>query len=136
MHHDEFIGHVQQRASLGSRGDAERAARSTLETFGERVPAGLAGNLAAQLPEEVSEHLHRVVKAPDEPNEGERFDRDEFIDRVAWRAGGGVDRPQAAHWVRVVFDVVDEATSGSLTGKVADSLPAEFRDLVQDTSSG
>ncbi len=133
MQHDEFIGHVQQRARLGSRGEAERATRAVLETFAERLPAGLADNVAAQLPEEVSEDLHRVVKAPDEPDEGERFSRDEFIDRVAERAGGGVDPPQAAHWIRAVFDVVDEATSGSLTGKVADSLPTEFRDLVKGT---
>lgn len=130
MQHDEFIGHVQQRAHLGSRGEAERATRATLETFAERLPAGLADNLASQLPEEINEHLHRIVKAPDEPDSGERFGRNEFINRVAERAGGGVDFPQAAHWVRAVFDVVDEATSGSLTGKVADSLPGELRDLV------
>jgi uncharacterized protein (DUF2267 family) len=47
MRHDEFIGHVQQRARLSSRGDAERASRATLETLGERVPEGLADNLAA-----------------------------------------------------------------------------------------
>lgn len=111
MQHDEFIGHVQQRARLGSRGEAERATRAALETFAERIPAGLADNLAAQLPEEISEHLHRVVKASDEPDAGERFDRSAFIDRVAERAGGGVDTSQATHWVRVVFDVVGEATS-------------------------
>lgn len=134
MQHDEFIGHVQQRARLGSRGEAERATRATLETFAERLPAGLADNLAAQLPEEVSEHLHRVVRAPDEPDAAERFGRDQFIHRVADRAGGGVNTSQAVHWVRAVFEVVDEATSGSLTGKVADSLPSELRSLVSSSS--
>lgn len=33
MRHDEFIGEVQHRAKLPSRGDAERATRITLETF-------------------------------------------------------------------------------------------------------
>jgi uncharacterized protein (DUF2267 family) len=47
MQHDEFIGLVQNRACLSSRGDAERASGATLETLAERVPEGLAGNLAA-----------------------------------------------------------------------------------------
>lgn len=47
MQHDEFIGLVQNRACLSSRGDAERASGATLETLAERVPEGLVGNLAA-----------------------------------------------------------------------------------------
>lgn len=52
MQHDVFIGQVQQRAKLPSRGDAERATRAALETLGERIPSGFATNLAAQLPVE------------------------------------------------------------------------------------
>lgn len=130
MRHDEFIGHVQQRAHLASRGDAERATRATLETLAERIPAGLADNLAAQLPMEVGEHLRRVTNAPDEIEEGERFGRDEFVVRITERAGGGVDYPEAVHWARVVFGMVDEATSGGLTEKVAHSLPEDIRGLV------
>ena len=47
MKHDEFIGHVQHGARLASRGAAERATRAALETLRERVPDGLADNLAA-----------------------------------------------------------------------------------------
>ncbi|MQA85779.1 MAG: DUF2267 domain-containing protein [Streptosporangiales bacterium] len=130
MRHDEFIGQVQQQARLSSRGDAERATRATLETLAERIPGGLAENLAAQLPIEVGEHLRRVTHAPDEPELGERFGRNEFVTRIAERAGGGVDFPEAAHWARAVFALVDEATSGSLTEKVAQSLPEDIRTLV------
>ena len=56
MEHDEFIGQVQHRARLGSRGDAERATRATLETLAERIADGAANNLAAQLPNEIGEH--------------------------------------------------------------------------------
>jgi uncharacterized protein (DUF2267 family) len=33
MKHDEFIGQVQHRARLSSRGATERATRATLETL-------------------------------------------------------------------------------------------------------
>jgi uncharacterized protein (DUF2267 family) len=55
MRHDEFIGEVQHRVKLPSRGDAERATRATLETLGERL--GAPDNHAAQLPPEIGRHL-------------------------------------------------------------------------------
>src|SRR5690606_24477526 len=74
MQHDELIGQVQARARLSSRGAAERAVRSTLETLGERLPEGLADNLAAQLPQEIGEHLYRT-ETMGGLGTGERFDR-------------------------------------------------------------
>ena len=50
MKHDEFIGQVQHRARLGSRGDAERATWATLQTLGERLAGGEAKDFASQLP--------------------------------------------------------------------------------------
>ena len=50
MDHDSFIGEVQNRAELASRGEALSATRATLETLGERIEEGQATNLAAQLP--------------------------------------------------------------------------------------
>ena len=57
MKHDEFIGQVQHRARLSSRGEAERATRATLETLAERLSGGEAKDLASQLPSEIGEHL-------------------------------------------------------------------------------
>ncbi|HEU5157466.1 MAG TPA: DUF2267 domain-containing protein [Streptosporangiaceae bacterium] len=127
MQHDEFIGLVQNRARLSSRGEAERACRATLETLGERVPEGLADNLAAQLPHEIGEHLRRT-EVYGGVGTGERFDRTDFIERIAFRAG--VDEPQAAYLSRMVLEVVNEATEGSITMKVAESLPPDIRSLV------
>lgn len=129
MQHDEFIGQVQNRAHLDSRGAAERATRATLETLAERIPAGLAGNVAAQLPPEIGEHFHRVEAAPDEPLTGERFERKEFVRRVSERSGA--DEPQAAHEARVVMAVVDEATSGGLMDKLGEALPADVNQFLQ-----
>lgn len=132
MDQDTLMGHVQNRARLSSRADAERAVRSTLETLAERIPAGLANNLAAQLPHEVGENLRRV--AADSLHEpGERFDRNEFIRRMSERAG--VHDPQAAYLARVVFEVVDEATR-PVMDTVRDVLPEDLQQLASAGSSG
>jgi uncharacterized protein (DUF2267 family) len=133
MQHDEFIGAVQSRAKLPSRGDAERATRATLETLGERIPAGLADNLAAQLPVEIGEHLQRMIDL-DTTGMGEQFDAREFVRRVSERAT--VDEPQAAYRVRVVAEVVDEATGGGVFDKLAESLPDDVRRLLTAGSTG
>jgi uncharacterized protein (DUF2267 family) len=133
MQHDEFIGQVQNRARLASRGDAERASRANLETFAERVPEGLADNLAAQLPHEIGEHLRRTEIFAG-AGTGERFSRQDFIARVAQRAG--VREQQAAYLIRTVAEVVDEATQGGIMDNVAESLPADIRQLVTAGSTG
>ncbi|GGM36808.1 hypothetical protein GCM10012275_04930 [Longimycelium tulufanense] len=133
MKHDEFIGQVQNRARLGSRGDAERATRATLETLGERLPEGLAENLAAQLPREVGEHLRRT-EVFGGVGTGERFGLDEFVARVHLRSGAS--EPQAAFQARAVLAVVRDATSPGLMAKVRESLPDEVRSLVEAGGTG
>jgi uncharacterized protein (DUF2267 family) len=133
MQHDEFIGQVQNRAKLPSRGDAEGATRATLETLGERIPETLAVNLASQLPQEIGEHLRRTVTMGG-AGSGERFDREEFIRRVAQRSY--TDEPQAAYQSRVVLEVLREATTGGSVDKVRDALPEDLRVLVDAGSSG
>lgn len=133
MQHDVFIGQVQQRGQLPSRGDAERATRATLETLAERIPEGLAENIAAQLPREIGEHLRRTVVFGGDGT-GERFDQQAFITRVAIRADE--DEPRAAYLSRVVLEVVDEATQGSVMAKVRESVPADIEQLIRSGSTG
>ncbi|WP_326600358.1 DUF2267 domain-containing protein [Streptomyces sp. NBC_01803] len=134
MQHDEFIGQVQARARLDSRGAAEAATRASLETLAERIPPSLAANLAAQLPREIGEHLLRVAAAPDLPATGIRMSRSEFFDRVAQRSGA--DTPKAVHEARCVVEVTGEATVGGLTGKIRDSLDDELAEVLFAGSSG
>ncbi|WP_043621667.1 DUF2267 domain-containing protein [Nonomuraea candida] len=133
MRHDEFIGKVQARAHLAGRDQAERACRATLETLGERIPEGLAEHLAAQLPHEIAENLRRT-EVMGGFGTGEHFGREEFVQRVADRAG--VDRPQAIYLARVVLEVTGEATQGHIMDKVCDSLPQNLRPLVTAGSQG
>jgi uncharacterized protein (DUF2267 family) len=134
MQHDTFIGQVQSRARLDSRGTAEAVTRATLETLAERIQAPQAENLAAQLPREIGEHLMRVVMAPDEPITGTRMSRQEFFDRVAMRCG--LDTPQAVHAARCVIEIVDEATEGGLTDRIRQSLDEDLAQVLFAGSTG
>jgi uncharacterized protein (DUF2267 family) len=134
MRHDEFIGQVQARARLDSRGAAEAATRASLETLAERIPPPVAQKLAAQLPPEIGEHLRRVAVAPDLPATGVRMSPEEFFDRVAQRAGA--DPRKAVHEARCVVEVTDEATVGGLTGKVRQSLDEDLAEVLFAGSSG
>lgn len=122
MKHDEFIGHVQQRARLDSRGAAEQATRATLETLAERLAGGQPDNLAAQLPPEIGLHLQRG-------SDTEQFGVQEFYQRVAAREDPGVQLPEAVFHAKAVMSVVREAVTGGVLDKVRDQLPEEFADL-------
>lgn len=93
---------------------------------------GAAKNLAAQLPHEIGEHLRRV--APTQGGTGEQFSLDDFFERVTEREG--IDPPDAAFHSRVVLDVTDEATTGSLMTKVREQFPSEFDRLFEAGSTG
>ncbi|EPD93134.1 DUF2267 domain-containing protein [Streptomyces albus] len=134
MQHDEFIGQVQARAHLPSRGAAETGTRATLETLAERIPATMAEKLAAQLPVELGEHLRRVEYAQDEPVTGVRMDRHEFFDRVARRAR--TDPPKAVHEARTVVELLEEATQGGLTERIRQSMDEETASVLFSGSTG
>ncbi|MER7080175.1 Uncharacterized conserved protein, DUF2267 family [Saccharopolyspora kobensis] len=133
MQHDAFIGQVQDRARLASRGDAEGATRATLETLGERIPEQVADHLAGQLPREIGEHLRRT-EVFGGAGTGERFGLDEFVHRVSSRSG--FDEPQATYAARVVFEVLREATQGGVMDHVRDTLTDDLLVLVDAGSSG
>lgn len=121
MQQDEFIGQVQARARLDSRSAAQTATRATLETLGERIPEGLATNVAAQLPTEIARHL--------EQERTESFELDEFWQRVADRETAGVELPDAAFHSRVVLSVVAEAVTGDQLERVREGLTPDYEPL-------
>ncbi len=119
MKYDEFIGHVQNRAPLPSRGDAERLTRVVLENLGARLQEGEADDLASQLPQELGRHLLNQPL--------EKYDLNELFLRVG--ESEGVDQPEAAYRTRVVFEVLMEAASIGEIKDVLDQLPTEFSRL-------
>jgi uncharacterized protein (DUF2267 family) len=119
MKHDEFVGQLQHRTHLGSRGEAESAIRATLETLADRIPPATAHHLADQLPPEIGESLRRGLV--------ERFGVDDFIERIAAREKLKVST--AAFHARVVLSLVSEVVSYGIMLKVRRELPEEFGTL-------
>ena len=125
MQHDRFVGLVQDRAQLGARDAAESATRATLETLGARLDAGMAENLAAQLPPEIGLHLREA------DDQAEPFGLDEFRRRLAQRETSNVDEATAESHARVVFSVVEEAITGDALDRARQQLPPEFSELFE-----
>lgn len=120
MHHDEFVGQVQHRAHLASRGDAETIIRATLETLGERLQAQAAEHIAAQLPQELGRHLkHRMFT---------HLSVRDFCQRVAEREHADVEK--AKFHARCVLDTMREAISPGAVHKLRQQLPEEFQPLL------
>ncbi len=124
MKHDEFIGQVQHRARLASRGDAEIATRATLETLAERLSGGEADDLASQLPRGIAEYLRTEFAG-----EGMRFSVEEFFERVSQREG--VDLPRSIYHAQAVIAVLYEAVSPGEMDDVRAQLPSEYARLFE-----
>jgi uncharacterized protein (DUF2267 family) len=129
VRYDEFLGHVQHRARLGSRGEAERATRATLETLAERLVGGEAHDLASQLPPE----LARSLQLPD-AGIGAKLTLEEFFELVSEREG--VDLEEATLHARVVIGVLTEAVSMGEIKDVRVQLPAAFAQLFKVENEG
>jgi uncharacterized protein (DUF2267 family) len=120
--HDQFLTTVQQKAGI-SRERAEGASRATLETLAERLSAGEARDIAAQLPPELAPYLPARGDA-------EGFDLDEFLRRVAEREG--VDVPTAADHARAVFAALRRAVDPGEIEDLAAQLPNDFAPLLSE----
>lgn len=127
MQYDEFLGAVQHRAEFGTRSEAVRATRATLEVLGQRLFGGEADHLAAQLPSELGYYLTQA-----EPSQA--FDLDEFFERVSEREG--VDLPDAVYHSRVVLSVLREAVTAGELEDVLAQLPEEYTRLFEAGSEG
>ena len=122
MNYSEFVGQVQHRLELPGEGQAVRVTRAVLSTLGQRITAGEADDLASSLPMEIEYYPRHV-------DHGERFDYDEFLDRVADIAG--VDRSDAFYYSQVVVALVAEVVSGGEIDQVRGQLPEEFDRLFE-----
>ena len=123
MNYETFETKVAQRAGVPP--DRARALiRATLLTLGERLTRGEADDMASQLPEPVKEWL--VSPTP----EAERFGVDEFINRVAMRAGA--TREEAEAGVRAVFSVLRLAVTTGEWRDAMSQLPKDFEELAKE----
>jgi uncharacterized protein (DUF2267 family) len=126
MQYEEFIAAVQQRAGGIPREQAEKVTSATLQTLAERITAGEAVDLAAQLPKALKDDLRK------QRPEAEAFGLQEFVDRVAQRVGEPPS--EAREHVRAVLTTVREAVSGGEFDDIMQQLPDEFWQVVEPTS--
>ena len=124
MKYDEFIAQVQRRIGLGSRKEAERATRATLETLGERLAGGEPKDLASQLPPEIGVYLLQPLAGA-----GEDLSLDEFFQRVSVQEG--VPLAEATYHARVIIALLSEVVTMGLIENVKAQLPADFRQLFE-----
>lgn len=126
MKYEEFIGHVQHRARLGNRWEAERAAWATLKTLGERLADGEAKDLAAQLPSPLAQFELSGLAGKGIP-----FSLDEFYQIVSNREA--VDVQQAVRHAQAVISVLQEAISQGELHDIRAQLPGEYSSLFAAT---
>lgn len=126
MKKPEIVAAVQETARISTREEAEAAVRATLRVLGERLAGGETSNLAAQLPPELARELP-------EQGPGERFDLDEFYQRVARYEGGPVDERRARRHARAVAAALRTNLGGRQFEHVATQLPSEYDDLLETT---
>ena len=127
MQYDEFVGKVQNKARLASRGETVRAIQATLKTLAERIAGVETDDLAAQLPPELATFLQDIEKT-------ERFSVDDFFQRVATKES--VDVPDAAHHARAVMTVLEEAVTTGELEDIRAQLPANYEPLFEAGSEG
>lgn len=130
MQHDEFIGHVQHRARMATRGEAEQAVQATLQTLAERLAGNAAENLASELPP----HLANYVTNGEDLGDPEPMSVDDFLRIVSERTG--TDLPKSIHHTRAVLEVLGEAISEGQMRNIRAQLPDSWDPLFEAGSEG
>lgn len=123
MKHGEFVGQAVKRLELPSRSRGIRVIRAVLSTLGERLPEGEAQDLAGSLPMEIDYYVTHV-------EHGQKFDYDEFIDRVMERENED-DRADAVFHAKAVVALVREAVPDGEYEDLQGLLPDDFDDLFE-----
>ncbi|HEY7103784.1 MAG TPA: DUF2267 domain-containing protein [Mycobacteriales bacterium] len=121
MNQKEFLESVTVRGRLSPE-QAERLTEVTLTVLADRISAGEAEDLAAQLPKGVRDWL--VSK--EEP--AQKFDLEEFVRRVSERAA--VDLDTATRGARAVLSTIRRAVTTGEFEDVLAQLPKEFREFI------
>ncbi len=126
MEYDEFITHVQSLAQSNSREEAERATRATLETIKERIAGDKAQELAANLPQKLSDYLRGK-----EGESFESFNLQEFITRASQKEN--IEPTTAAMHVRAVFAVLQNAIKPEIFAAFHAHFSHDYEELFATT---
>ena len=123
MQYSDIIQNVKSAANIDSDETAQKAIEATFRTLKERIIGDEASNLAAQLPEEVAQHLRGR-----EGKNGDHFPIEEFYERVAKLEN--TDPSTAAMHVRGVFTVLNSAVSAGEMNNIRNDLSDDYQELL------
>jgi uncharacterized protein (DUF2267 family) len=121
MKTDEFVNQVQEKGHFISKEDALSAIHATLTTLAERLFNNEPEQLADQLPFDIGVYLRNSPLK-------EKFDLDEFYNRVSARSG--LAKPEAVRAAQAVMAVLMEAVSAGEILDVINDLPKDYRSLI------
>ncbi len=126
MQYDQFVGQVQDRAQLASKGQAVTVIRATLETLADHMAGGAPHNLASQLPREIGEYL---LKERQSGFGAEKLSLAEFFLRVSEREH--TDLPTATWHAAVVMEVLRDAVTPGEYEKFQSQFPPSYVGLFE-----
>jgi uncharacterized protein (DUF2267 family) len=121
MDYEQFVSSVQDALAI-DRLSAERAVAATLNTLADRLTREQARKLVALLPSEIGPQLFTGTPT------AEAFDVDEFLERVARRAG--LDVPTARRQADVVLVAFARAVGPDEFDRIAATLPKDYAQLL------
>ncbi|MFE9203598.1 DUF2267 domain-containing protein [Micromonospora sp. NPDC007230] len=124
----EFVEKVAAGAGVPAE-TARALTDATLRTLAERISGGEAADLADHVA-----HQLRPLLARARPEEPEAFGYDEFLRRVAERAG--VEREVAERGARAVLRTLDPVVGHQEFTNALSQLPADIRNLAQPVPRG
>lgn len=126
MQENEFLTNVQQRANLGEIESAREASNVVLETLGERITEAEVDDLAAQLPEELTDPLIWNEET------AESMSVDAFVSRVDERTSENshLAEVDGETLSKAVVSTVADAVTGGEAGDIRDQLPESFEELL------
>lgn len=122
MDYETFIDHLEQRSELWSREKVEQVAQTTLEVLGETLSTPERTWMASHLPAPLDDALTRTWG-------DQKFDMDEFNDRISHREGLVEDF--AGEQARLVCRVLAEELDDEVLSYLIAHLPAPFSALFQ-----
>ena len=132
----EFWGRVKQQLGVDDTA-ARQVTEAVLETLAERIAAGQAEDLIAQLDPLLHPPLRRGMSST-APG-AQRMPLEEFLQRVAVREGADVDEAglleEISGHVRAVFAALAEAVSTKEWLDVTVELPGDYRGLIPARSA-
>ena len=117
----EFVNSVARKTKM-SETDAERMAHAFLQTLSERLTPKEAKDLAAQLPNGLSETVRKMHTGEVKP-----YTADEFIKLFALRHDCG--RAESERHAKAIWETLTEAVSAGEIDRVRTELSRDYERL-------